>query len=333
MDLKDIDTLKNKVLSGGEISRQEALGLTSTDDGLMDVLIEASAEIKKHFSGNQVELCSIISAKTGSCKEDCAYCSQSAHYKTGIQSHNLLPKEVVVNTAKNSQANGAIHFCVVTSGKGPEDTEEFTMLLETIREIGKETNIHRCCSLGQVTLEQARALKEAGIERFNHNLDTSQRYYPNIITSHTFQDRLQTLKNLKTAGIELCSGGIIGMGETWEDRIDLAFTLKELEVDSVPLNYLNPIKGTPLEHVERTPVKDFLKTIAIFRFILPRQAVRYAGGRTLNMTPEEQALGLKAGINAMLIGNYLTTTGRSPTEDMKMLSEMDLVPAPIPLSR
>ncbi len=333
MNLKDIVDLKNKVLSGSEISRQEAAELAYISDDLLEALIDAAAEIKEKFSGNQVELCSIISAKTGSCKEDCAYCSQSAHYKTNVESHALLSKDKIVSAAKSSQENGAIHFCVVTSGKGPEDSREFNEILESIRIIGKETNLHRCCSLGEVSLEQAMVLKEAGIERFNHNLDTSRRYYPNIITSHTFQDRIQTLKNLKTAGIELCSGGIIGMGETWEDRIDLAFTLKELEVDSVPLNYLNPIKGTPMERVERLPVKDFLKTIALFRFILPRQAVRYAGGRALNMTPEEQALGLKAGINAMLIGNYLTTMGRSPREDLEMLSDMELTPAQLPLSR
>ena len=291
----------------------------------LDELIEIANKITKDNFDNTVEACSIISAKTGKCQENCKYCSQSAHNHAEIECHPLMDVETVKKAALSAKENGATRFCIVTSGRVPEG-EDFEKIIEMIKEVASIDGLHCCASLGLLSEEQIKRIKEAGVERFNHNLNTSENYHKQICTTHTFQDRVNTIKMIKKNGIEACCGGIIGMGETRDDRIDLALALKELNPKTVPINILNPIKGTPLENYEdKIDEEEILKTICIFRIILPKALLRYAGGRTSRLSKDNQKLGMLAGINSVLVGNYLTTLGSTPQEDKKMFEELDLV--------
>lgn len=287
-------------------------------------LIEMSAKVTQDNFKKEVEFCSIISAKTGKCKENCKYCSQSSHNKAKIQVHPLLSVEEVKNAALDSKNNGATRFCVVTSGTAPEE-EDFPKLLEMIKEVSKIDGLHACCSLGILDEEQVKQIKDAGCERYNHNLNTAESFHSEICTTHEFQDRVRTVKLMQKYGIETCTGGIIGMGESRRQRVELAVELAELSPTTVPINFLNPIEGTPLENLkEEIDEEEILRTICIFRIALPTSSLRYAGGRTTRFSEEYQRLGIKAGINALLVGNYLTTTGSTPEADVDLVSEMGL---------
>ncbi|MGP0129614.1 MAG: biotin synthase BioB [cyanobacterium endosymbiont of Rhopalodia musculus] len=336
--LKDwLNQLAQRIIEGIRITRSEALTLTEIE-GQENILLlcEAADYIKHACCGTRVDLCSIVNVKSGNCSEDCSFCSQSVHHQ-GEDSpiYGLKSSEEILDRAKSAAAAGAKRFCLVSQGRGSKyqgvNSKEFEQILETIQLITTKTDIKPCCALGEITAEQARSLKAAGVTRYNHNLEASENFYPEIVTSHSWRDRVKTVKTVKEAGIQSCTGGILGMGETWEDRIDLALALRELEVESVPINLLNPRKGTPLGG--RSPLNPFevLKAISIFRFILPQQILRYAGGRETVMG-ELQSLGLKAGINAMLIGHYLTTFGQLPERDIAMVESLGLQggEAPIP---
>ena len=332
-----LEQLAKQAIAGEVIDRETALSLTKIE-GIDNILLlcEAADRIRQACCGNVVDLCSIINVKSGNCSENCSFCSQSAHHPGEASPiYGLKSPAEILEQAKAAAAAGAKRFCLVSQGRGPKynspKSPEFAQILETVRQIIAETDIKPCCALGEVTLEQAEALKEAGVTRYNHNLEASENFYPEIVTSHSWGDRVATVKNLKAAGIQACTGGIIGLGESWEDRIDLALSLRELEVESVPLNLLNPRQGTPLEGRPQLDRTEALKTIAIFRFLLPQQIIRYAGGREAVMG-ELQAMGLKAGINAMLIGHYLTTLGQPPERDWEMLESLGLEggEAPIP---
>ncbi len=332
-----LNNLANQIIAGERIDRDTAIALTQIEGPEKILLLcEAADQVRQACCGNTVDLCSIINVKSGNCSENCSFCSQSAHHLgEDTPVYGLKPTEEILAQAKAAAAAGAKRFCLVSQGRGPKynspKSNEFESILETVRLIISEANIKPCCALGEVTVEQAQALKEAGVTRYNHNLEASENFYPEIVTTHTWSDRVATVKNLKAAGIQACTGGIIGMGETWEDRIDLALALRELEVESVPLNLLNPRAGTPLSVQGKLDPYEALKAIAIFRLILPEQIIRYAGGREAVMG-EMQALGLKAGINAMLIGHYLTTLGQPPEQDQAMLESLGLQggEAPIP---
>ncbi len=337
-DLKNwLQKLANKIISGHRLSREEAIALTQIEgqDKIL-LLCEAADQVRQACCGNVVDLCSIINVKSGGCSENCSFCSQSVHHPgEGSPVYDLKSTEEILAQAKAASAAGAKRFCLVSQGRGikynsPKSTE-FEQILATVKQIIAETNIKPCCALGEVTVEQAQALASAGVTRYNHNLESSEQFYPEIVTTHTWNDRVETVKNLKAAGIQACTGGIIGMGETWSDRIDLALALRELQVESVPLNLLNPRQGTPLGELPKLDVYDALKAIAIFRLILPEQIIRYAGGREAVMG-ELQALGLKAGINAMLIGHYLTTLGQPPEKDQAMLESLGLEGGEAPVS-
>lgn len=290
----------------------------------LDELIEMSAKVTKENFKEEVEFCSIISAKTGKCQENCKYCSQSAHNSAEIHVHPLLPLEDVKKAALSAKENGATRFCIVTSGRAPSG-EDFEKILEMIRAVVNIDGIHCCCSLGILDEEQVKQISQAGVERYNHNLNTAQSYHGEICTTHDFKDRVKTVKLIKKYGMEACTGGIIGMGETRRQRVELALELAELEPTSVPINFLNPIEGTPLEGAQDAiDEEEILKTICIFRIALPKALLRYAGGRTTRFSDEYQKLGIKAGINALLVGNYLTTTGSTPKQDCEMLSELGL---------
>ncbi|MGB0564518.1 MAG: biotin synthase BioB [Spirulinaceae cyanobacterium] len=335
-----LDRFLTKILAGDRLTKAEAMRLT-TIEGEADILqlCAAAEQVRQACCGNTVDLCSIVNVKSGNCSENCGFCSQSAHHP-GENSpvYGLKSSEEILAQAKSAELAGAKRFCLVSQGRGPKyqhhnshAKSEFEQVLATVRQIIAETNIKPCCALGEVTPEQAAELREAGVTRYNHNLETSENHFPEIVTTHTWRDRVETIRNLKAAGIQACSGGIFGLGESWEDRVDLALALRELDVESVPLNLLNPREGTPLGDSARLDPYEALKAIALFRLLLPEQILRYAGGREAVMG-ELQHLGFKAGINAMLIGHYLTTLGQPPEADQAMLNTLGLEggEAPIP---
>ncbi|MBD1879571.1 biotin synthase BioB [Coleofasciculus sp. FACHB-64] len=332
-----LQNLTSRIIAGERIGRAEAIALSQIE-GEENILLlcEAADKVRQACCGNVVDLCSIVNVKSGNCSENCGFCSQSAHHP-GQDSpiYGLKSTEEILAQAKAAEAAGAKRFCLVSQGRGikynsPKSTE-FEQILETVSRIIAETQIKPCCALGEVTPEQAQALAEAGVTRYNHNLEASENFFEQIVTTHTWRDRVQTIQNLKAAGIQACTGGIMGLGESWEDRVDLALALRELEVESVPLNLLNPREGTPLSDRPKIDPYEALKAIAIFRLILPEQILRYAGGREAVMG-ELQAMGFQAGMNAMLIGHYLTTIGQPPEQDHAMLESLGLTggEAPIP---
>lgn len=293
-------------------------------DKPLEELIEIANKLTKKNFNNKIEACSIISAKQGGCSQDCKYCAQSSHNHANIKCHSLLDIETVKKAALSAKENGANHFCIVTSGKAPNDYE-FEKITAMIKEVSSIEGISCCASLGILNKEQIKKIKQAGVKRYNHNINTSENYHKNICSTHTFKDRTDTIKAIQEAGIEACSGVIIGMGESRQDRIDMALALKKLNPKSVPINILNPVKGTPLENYgDKIDEEEILKTICIFRIILPDALLRYAGGRNLRLTKENQKQGFKSGINSVLVGNYLTTTGNDIKEDKKMFEELSL---------
>lgn len=332
-----LNDLADRIIAGEDIDRDTAKRLTEID-GTENILLlcEAADRVRQARCGNVVDLCSIVNVKSGGCSENCGFCSQSAHHP-GQDSpvYGLKSPEEVLAQAKSAELAGAKRFCLVSQGRGPKysspKSQEFEQILETVRRIIAETSIKPCCALGEVTPEQAQRLAEAGVTRYNHNLEASENYFSEIVTTHSWRDRVETVKNLKAAGIQACTGGILGMGESWDDRVDLALSLRELEVESIPLNLLNPREGTPLGDRNKLDPYEALKAIAIFRLVLPDRILRYAGGRETVMG-ELQALGLKAGINAMLVGHYLTTMGQPPQHDREMLESLGLEggEAPVP---
>ena len=332
-----LNHLTQRIINGDHLNREEALALTQLE-GQENILLlcEAADQVRQACCGNTVDLCSIVNIKSGNCSENCGFCAQSAHHPAQDSPiYSLKSPDEILAQAKAAQDAGAKRFCLVSQGRGPKysssKSTEFAQILDTVRTIITETSIKPCCALGELTAEQACALKEAGVTRYNHNLEASENFFPEIVTTHSWRDRVETIQNLKAAGIQACTGGILGMGESWEDRVDLALALRELEVESVPLNLLNPRSGTPLGERAKLAPYEALKAIAIFRLILPDQIIRYAGGREAVMG-ELQSLGLKSGINAMLIGHYLTTLGQPPEQDHAMLESLGLIggEAPIP---
>ncbi len=305
-----------------EYTKEELLDLYEKP---LEELIELSHEVTIENFDNNVEACSIISAKTGACSENCKYCAQSKHNHAEIECHPLLDVETVKKAALSAKENGATRFCIVTSGRVPTGSD-FEKILEMIKEVASIDGIHCCASLGLLSEEQVKQIKEAGVERYNHNINTSEHYHNHICTTHNFEDRVNTVKMVKKYGMEACCGVIIGMGESREDRIEMALSLRQLNPKTVPINFLNPIKGTPLEDYEdKISEEEILKTICIFRLALPKSLLRYAGGRTTRLSKYNQKLGIIAGINSLLVGNYLTTTGSKSEEDKEMLKSLDLV--------
>lgn len=310
------------MINNKEYTKEELLDLYEKP---LEELIELSHEVTIENFDNKVEACSIISAKTGTCSENCKYCAQSKHNHSEIECHPLLDVETVKKAALSAKENGATRFCIVTSGRVPTGSD-FEKILEMIKEVASIDGIHCCASLGLLSEEQVKQIKEAGVERYNHNINTSEHYHNHICTTHNFEDRVNTVKMVKKYGMEACCGVIIGMGESREDRIEMALSLRQLNPKTVPINFLNPIKGTPLEDYEdKISEEEILKTICIFRLALPKSLLRYAGGRTTRLSKYNQKLGIIAGINSLLVGNYLTTTGSKSEEDKEMLKSLDLV--------
>ncbi len=288
----------------------------------LDELVKKAAAITKKNFGDRVEFCSIVSAKTGKCGENCKYCAQSAHYRTNIETHPLITLEELKKCAQEAKQNGANRFSIVTSGKGP-DKEDFNKLIEMITAIKDIPSVDACASLGILDEEQVKALKDAGCTRYHHNINTCKSYHAEVCTTHTYEERVNTVKLAKKYGMEVCSGVIIGMGETRKQRVEMAVELAKLNPDSVPVNFLHPIEGTPFEvHKDAIDEEEILKTLAIFRIALPNAVIRYGGGRTLRLSPEGQELGVKLGVNGLLVGNYLTTVGTTPEQDKDMVERV-----------
>ena len=301
--------------------------LSKLYDMNLDELIEKASKVTKENFDNSVEVCSIISARTGKCNENCKYCSQSSHNHAKIHCHSLLSVDEVKAAALKAKENGATRFCIVTSGRS-ESGDDFDKILEMMKAVSSIEGLHCCASLGLLSEAQIIKAKEAGLERFNHNINTSKRYHKEICTTHNFEDRVNTVKLLSKHGIEPCCGVILGMGETKEDRIDMALSLAELNPKTVPINVLNPIKGTPLENYgDKITEEEVLRTICIFRIAMPKAILRYAGGRNVRLSKETQKLGIIAGVNGLLAGDYLTTEGVETKEDKKMLKELNKVMA------
>jgi|InofroStandDraft_1065614.scaffolds.fasta_scaffold00060_91 biotin synthase len=283
-------------------------------------LDELLSEAKK-YNSDTVEFCSLISARTGKCSESCRYCAQSSHYMTDIFTHPLIKIEDVIKTAKEAKENGATRFAIVTSGRGPSKAD-MPVMCEMIKEINK-LGLKSCASLGLLDEEKAQQFKDAGLVRYHHNINTSRSYHPSITTTHTFQDRVDTINFVKKAGIEVCSGVIIGMGESVEQRVEMALNLAEIKPDSIPVNFLTPIEGTPFENYgDKIDEEGILRTLSIIKIANPKSVVRFAGGRKLRLSKENMERALDCTVNGILIGNYLTTIGIEPKEDIETLKKL-----------
>ena len=318
-----IKEIANQSLQNESISRDDALYLMQIDgDEIYDLFYWAN-RIRLRYFGHSVKACSIVSAKQGRCTEDCGFCSQSARYRTGIEEFPLVDTNKIVDVAKYAEQTGSSSIGIVTSGYGIAHTSDLDKICKAIEEIVKNTNIHPHGSFGILTRETARSFVKYGLKRLNHNLETSERFFPNVCSTHTFIDRVNTIRIAKEVGLEICSGAIFGIGEGIEDRIDLAFTLKNLDVDVVPLNFLHSISGTPLEDSSPLTPMEALKIISVFRFVLPDKEIKIAGGRERNLR-DLQSWMFYSGANSTMIGNYLTTTGRKVEEDFQMIKDLRL---------
>ena len=284
-------------------------------------LDELLAESSKYMS-DKVEFCSLINARNGKCSQNCKYCAQSSHYRTNIESYPLVEIDEVVKVAHEAKANHVSRFAIVTSGKTPDEGRDFKIELEMIKEINKIEGLSSCASIGILDEEQAKQLAEAGLKRFHHNFNTCRSYYPEVCTTHTWEDRLNTCKLVKKYGIELCCGVILGMGETIEQRVEMAMELAEIEPDSIPINILMPIPQTPFENYhDKIDEENVLRTMAIFKIANPQAVVRFCGGR-MRLSQENQELALKTCVEGILVGNYLTTVGKEPADDIEMISKI-----------
>jgi biotin synthase len=322
-----ISELGQRVLGGGDITPEEGRWLFNleTREDIFDLLAWAN-RIREHFKGNKIHLCSIVNIKAGGCSEDCRFCAQSASYETSSPRHGLLEREEVLTAAKEAKANGVTALGLVAAWRGLEEGPALDQLCERLAELKQGGQARPDASLGIIKNQKvADRLRESGLECYNHNLETSRRFFPQICTTHTYQERVQTIKHLKQAGIKICSGGILGMGEARADRCELAFALKELGAHIVPMNFLNPIVGTPFGHREPLAPLEILKSIACFRFILPKQEITVAGGRTVNLR-DLQSLIFMAGASGLMVGNYLTTPNQPVEKDLQMIKDLGLDP-------
>ena len=308
------------VLSGNDISFQDAEKLLQSND--VYSLAHCSNTITRRFNGDVVDVETLINAKSGACPEDCSFCAQSSWYSTGINKYPLLPQGVIMAQAEKAKESGVDSFCLVCAYRSPPE-KEFEQICKTINEIKKKVKIDVNVSLGFMTREMVRRLKSLGVKRYNHNLETSESYFSQICKTHDFSDRVNTAKIVKEEGLELCCGGIIGMGESPRQRLELAFSIKSLQADEVPINILIARKGTPLESLNPLDPVDAIKTIAVWRFIMPKTILKIAGGREVHLRDKER-IALKAGANGIITGGYLTTGGNNSISDIAMIKEIGL---------
>lgn len=314
-----------KGLSGEGLSAREALEFTALPEESIYEILAVTERVRKAHKGIEVNLCSIVNAKSGLCKEDCSFCSQSVKYNTGVSEYPMSEPGKLVEAAHRAEAAGAREFSIVTSGTKIEKERDIESLAEALKEMKGSVGMERCASLGILTREVLVRLKESGLESYHHNLETGRSFFPKVCSTHEYDDDVEVVKTAKELGFYVCSGGIFGLGEAWEDRVELASTLKELGVDSVPVNFLNPRPGTPLEGAENLTPVECLKIIALLRLMLPGKDIVICGGRDVNLR-DLQSMIFAAGANGMMIGNYLTTPGRDPGADRRMIEDLGLKP-------
>ncbi len=324
-----IRDLAGLVLAGHNLSSEQALDLSAVSGPDLHDLFYWANRIRLERVGPDVHTCSIAAGKVGACSQDCRFCSQSAHYCTHIE-HGVLDEEAIVSASREAAASGASCFGLVNSGLGPTD-DEIEQFAGAMQRVAGEAGLGLCASLGVLTDAQARRLYELGVRRYNHNLQTSRRFFPRICSSHSYDQRIETIHACRRAGIQACCGGLFGMGETWADRVDLAIELRDLRVEVVPVNFLIPIAGTPLAERQPLPAMECLKIISLYRFLLPDRTIKVAGGRETCLRDLQSWIFL-AGANGMLIGNYLTTCGRKPQDDLQMLADLGMLAAAEPLT-
>lgn len=333
----DLQEIKNKVISGALafqqenagtskypspfLSKEEAMYLAKYSD--LDALCSAADEISREFMGNEVDSCSIVNARSGRCGEDCKWCAQASRHHTGCATYNFLEEEKVIEAASHNEREGIRRFSLVTAGRAVSDTD-LEKFCDIYRKLSEKTDLYLCASMGLLSREQMRRLRDAGVKRYHCNMETSSKIFPSLCSTHTHADKQATIGYAREMGMAVCSGGIIGMGETMEDRVDFAFELAEMGVDSVPMNILNPIKGTPLEDTPLISEEDIVRTAAVWRFILPMQSIRFAGGR-MRLCHESMLRIFKGGINGVLMGDMLTTVSNDIASDRKLFSEADLI--------
>ena len=311
--------LADRVLDGLDITNQEALSILECPDDDVLLLMHAAFKIRKHYYGKKVKLNMIMNAKSGLCPENCGYCSQSSISTAPINSYRMVDKAAILEGAKRAHDLNIGTYCIVASGRGPSN-KDVDHVVEAVKEIKETYGLKVCACLGLLKPEQAERLKAAGVDRYNHNINTSESNHVNITTSHTYDDRVKTVETVKESGMSPCSGVIVGMKETKQDVVDMANSLKALDADSIPINFLHAIDGTPLEGVKELNPLYCLKVLALFRFINPTKEIRISGGREVNLR-SLQALGLYAA-NSIFVGDYLTTAGQAETEDHKMLLDL-----------
>lgn len=319
----DVKKLAEEIIAGKRLTRQNDLSFFLTCD--LKELQEGADLIRKHFCGDKVDMCTIINGKSGRCGENCKYCAQSAHNKTGIEEYPFLCKDKIVNEALANESEGVDRFAIVTAGRGLVG-EDFEKAIDAYKTMKQKCKLSLCASHGFLTAEQFHRLHEAGVESYHENIETSRRFFPHICTTHTYDEKIESIKLAQKEGFCVCSGGIIGMGKTWEDRLDMAISLAELGIESIPINALMPIKGTPLENLPTLKEEDILRTVAFFRYINPLANIRLAAGRRLMKNDGEEAF--KGGASATITGNMLTTSGSTIASDKALLTSLgrDIVP-------
>jgi biotin synthase len=323
-----VDDAVRRVLDGETLDRTDGLALIAQP---ADALAAGADIVRRHYSDGTVDACSIVNAKAGDCAEDCGFCAQSAHFDTGIDTYGFLGPEKVLEAAKRAEEDGAQRFGIVVAEKGVSKEhrpDEWDEIVEAIRLVRDETDVEVDASLGLLTQEEADELAAEGLNHYNHNIETSRRYFPEVVGTHSFEDRLKTLRRAKNAGMDLCAGVILGMGESPTDRVDAAIELQDIGVSSVPVNILNPVEGTPMGDADHASISqtEVLKTIAVYRFLHPDSRVRLTGGREVNLAPDEQHLPFEAGADGLLTGDYLTTEGQDPGDDIEIMQRAGLEP-------
>jgi len=320
-----IDGLIDHALSGEGISRDQALALESFSHAELEYLFLGTDRIRDTFKGKDVKICSIVNAKSGRCVEDCSFCAQSSKFDTDAPEYELMDVEEIVAAAREAEAFGSNEFSIVTSGTALDNREELDKVIAAVKRIKAETNLETCCSVGLMSLEHLKELKAAGLDRCHHNLETAVSHFEKIVTTHTYGDEVRAVQNAKEAGLQVCVGGIFGMGESHAQRVELAFDIKALETQSFPINFLKPIEGTGLEHLGLMDHYEALKTIALLRLVLPKMDLFVCGGREEVLNVHQEKL-FAAGANGILGGNYLTTKGQDPKRDIEMIENLGLHP-------
>ncbi|WP_455366433.1 biotin synthase BioB [Kaarinaea lacus] len=317
-----IDSITARILDGGEMTTDEAKWMIRLDDDYLPWLMAGADRIRKTYRGNEIEVCAISNVRSGNCSENCSFCSQSGHYQTSAPVYNYISSEELSRQAQQAREWGASDFGVVSKGWGVRSDKERKHLKEYFQTLEQTSDIGRCASLGVLDNNSAAELKAMGMENYHHNLECAESFFDQVCTTHTYQENIDTIQAAVNAGLRVCSGGILGMGESLDQRIELADTLRQLSVESVPLNFLSPQQGTPFG--DRTPLTpmEILKCIAVFRYMLPRAEIRIAGGR--QFLGDMQSMIFMAGASGVMIGDYLTTKGRSVEDDLKMLADLKL---------